>query len=162
MIGRPRRGIGYALALASLMGLCAPLGAQTRVSVLPLQGLRFGKLVPGVAAVISPRDAARAASFDLVGSGVVILRVSVPHSLESDGRSVLPLRFGPMDGRVVFPGLKQDLVFDPAEPVSFSIPPGAGGVKVYLGASVVPEREQVPGAYDAAIEVELVMAAVDS
>ena len=153
--GRARLWAALALALA---GPCPAL-AQGTVSVLPVQGLRFGVLASGIPAVVSPLDGSRRATIELVGSGHVSLAFELPAMLEGgSGRRALPLRFGPGDGRVTFPGSGQVLVFDPSQPVSFTIPPGSGGATVHLGGSVVPDPRQPPGAYDAGITVNVVVA----
>jgi hypothetical protein len=139
-----------------LAGPCPAL-AQGTVSVLPVQGLRFGVLASGIPAVVSPLDGSHRAAIELVGTGHVSVTFELPATLQS-GRGVLPLRFGPGDGRVTFPGSAQVLVFDPSQPVSFTIPPGSGGATVYLGGSVTPDPRQPPGAYDAGITVNVVVA----
>jgi hypothetical protein len=49
-------------------------------------------------------------------------------------------------------------VFDPNEPVSFTLPPGLGTATVLLGGSAQPAAQQAPGEYTAAITVFLVVA----
>lgn len=153
--GRARLWAALALVVA---GPCPAL-AQGTVSVLPVQGLRFGVLASGIPAVVSPLDGGRRATIELVGTGHVSLRFDLPSRLEGGkGRGVLPLRFRPGDGRVTFPGSAQVLVFDPSQPVSFTIPPGSGGATVYLGGAVDADPRQPPGAYDAGIAVTVVVA----
>jgi hypothetical protein len=156
-----RRGAGAWLlaTLAALLAGPCPALAQGTVSVLPVQGLRFGVLASGIPAVVSPLDGSRRATIELVGTGHVSLSFELPATLQGgSGRRALPLRFGPGDGRVTFPGSAQVLVFDPSQPVSFTIPPGSGGATVHLGGSVVPDPRQPPGAYDAGITVNVVVA----
>jgi len=155
-----RRGGGAWLlaALASLLAGPCPAPAQGTVSVLPVQGLRFGVLSSGIPTVISPLDAGRRAVVELVGSGQVSVTFELPAALRAgSGSRSLPLRFGPADGRVTFPHSGRVLVFDPSLPVSFAIPPGSGGATVYLGGSAEPGPRQAPGAYDAGITVTVVV-----
>ena len=155
-----RRGRAWPLAALALVlaGPCPAL-AQGTVSVLPVQGLRFGVLPSGMPTVISPLDASRRAVVELVGTGQVTVTFELPPTLtDAGGRGAMPLRFGPADGRVTFPGSGRVLVFDPSHPVSFSIPPGSGGATVYLGASAQPGARQPPGAYTAGITVSVVVA----
>ncbi|MFL5382398.1 MAG: hypothetical protein ACJ8GN_07815 [Longimicrobiaceae bacterium] len=156
-----RRGAG-AWLLATLAALFAgpcPASAQGTVSVLPVQGLRFGVLSSGIPTVISPLDGSRRAVIELVGSGQVSVTFELPPALvDGPGARPLPLRFGPADGRVTFPGSGRVLVFDPSQPVSFAIPPGSGGATVYLGGSAEPGPRQPPGAYTAGITVTVVVA----
>jgi hypothetical protein len=158
----PPHGARRAWLLAALLALLAapcPALAQGTVSVVPVQGLRFGMLATGMPTVISPLDAGRRATVELVGSGYVTLLFELPRGLRAgaDG-PLLPLRFGGADGRVTFPGSGQVLVFDPSAPVSFTLPPGSGGATVWLGGSAQPDAAQAPGAYEASITVHVVVA----
>jgi hypothetical protein len=132
---------------------------QAAVSVLPVQGLRFGTLATGIPTVVSPLDAGRRASIELLGAGQVTVTFELPPGLTAEGGGpLLPLRFGGTDGRVTFPRSGGMLVFDPASPVSFTIPPDAGGATVWLGASAEPGPRQAPGAYSGSITVNVVVA----
>ena len=154
-----RRGAGA--WVAALLLVASPAAAQGRgetVSALPLQGLRFGMLAGGAPVVVSPLDAGRRASLELVGSGHVRLTFELPAGLASRGGATLPLRFGPGDGRIVFARSSREIVFDPNEPVSFTLPPGLGTATVHLGGSAQPAAQQPPGEYTAAITVFVVVA----
>jgi hypothetical protein len=156
-----RRGPGAwltAALLALFAGPC-PAPAQGTVSVLPVQGLNFGTLSSGIPTVVSPLDGSRRASIELRGSGQVTVAFELPPALESQrGGPILPLRFGADDGRVTFPHAGGMLVFDPAAPVSFTIPPGSAGATVWLGGSAEPGPRQAPGSYSASITVNVVVA----
>lgn len=158
-----RRGPGAWLSaalLALLAGPC-PARAQGTVSVLPVQGLRFGTLSSGIPTTVSPLDGSHRASIELLGTGHVSVTFELPRGLTAGtarGGALLPLRFGAADGRVTFPGSGQSLVFDPAAPVSFTIPPGSAGATVWLGGSAEPGARQPPGTYSASITVNVVVA----
>lgn len=148
----------YAALLALLAGPCPAL-AQGTVSVLPVQGLRFGTLSSGIPTVVSPLDGSRRASIELVGGGHVTMHFELPAGLVAgSGGPLLPLRFGGTDGRVTFPRSATTLVFDPGQAVSFDIPPGSGGATVWLGGSAEPGPRQPPGTYSASITVNVVVA----
>jgi|SRR5215218_2105424 len=152
------RGAWLFALLALLAGPCRAL-AQGTVSVLPVQGLRFGTLSTGIPTVVSPLDGSRRASIELVGAGHVTVRFELPAGLRAGaGGPLLPLRFGGTDGRVTFPRSAATLVFDPAQAVSFDIPPGSGGATVWLGGSAEPGPRQAPGTYSASITVNVVVA----
>ncbi|HWK88618.1 MAG TPA: hypothetical protein VNP72_01435 [Longimicrobium sp.] len=124
-----------------------------------MHGLRFGMLNTGMPTVISPLDAGRRATVELVGSGHVTVLFELPQGLRAGASGpFLPLRFGATDGRVTFPGTGRVMVFDPAAPLSFNLPPGQGGATIWLGASAQPAAAQPPGAYEAAITVHVVVA----
>lgn len=159
-VRRPlRRGAGawLTVALLALSGPPVAAAAQAAVTALPVQGLRFGTLTPGAAAEVSPLDASRRATVELVGSGAVTLQVELPTALAAGG-GALPVRFRAGDGRITFPKSNRVLVFDPNAPVTFHIPPGVGGAYVHLGGEAAPTPRQAPGAYAAAIRVHVVVA----
>lgn len=156
---RPGPGAWRWIALLALFAAPRALAAQGTVAVLPVQGLRFGTLASGIPAVVSPLDAGRRAVLELRGSGHVTVTFELPPGLRAQGRdAVLPLRFGPADGRVTFPRSARTLVFDPAAPVSFTLPPGLGGATVWLGGSAEPGARQPPGSYTATLTVNVVVA----
>lgn len=154
-----RRGAGAWLAAALLLA-ASPGAAQGNgaVQAIPVQGLRFGLLSAGAATVVSPLDAGRRATLELAGSGHVTLTFELPAGLASRGGAVLPLRFAPGDGRIVFARSSREIVFDPNQPVSFNLPSGLGSATVYLGGAAQPAAGQPPGEYTAAITVFLVVA----
>lgn len=145
---------------AALLALPGPCFAQARgtVSALPVQGLRWGALSAGIPSPISPQDAARRASVELVGAGQVTLTFSLPAGLEAEGGAVLPLHFAPTDGRIVFPRSGRVIDFDPNLPVSFNIPPGIGAAQVFLGGTAAPGARQPPGSYGGTITVHVQVA----
>lgn len=151
---------GGAWLLAALLVLAGPCLAQSRgtVSALPVQGLRWGVLAAGIPSPVSPEDAARRASVELVGAGQVTLTFSLPAGLESPSGAVLPLHFSPTDGRIVFPRSSRIIEFDPSLPVSFTIPPGFGGAQVFLGGTAAPGAGQPPGSYAGTITVHVQVA----
>jgi hypothetical protein len=154
-----RRGAG-AWLIAALLLVASPGAAQGKGSVqaIPVQGLRFGLLSAGAPAVVSPLDATRRATLELAGSGHVTITFELPAGLASRGGATLPLRFGPGDGRIVFARSSREIVFDPSEPVSFTLPSGLGSSTVYLGGAAQPGASQPPGEYTATITVFLVVA----
>ena len=156
---RTRPGAWLASALLAVAASPCVARAQAAVSVLPVQGLRFGTLATGIPTVVSPLDGAHRASIELLGAGQVSVTFELPPGLTAGGGGpLLPLRFGGTDGRVTFPRSGSMLIFDPAAPVSFTIPPDAGGATVWLGGSAEPGPRQAPGAYSASITVNVVVA----
>ena len=153
-----RRGAG-AWLLAVLPLLAAPCRAQTgTVSAMPVQGLRFGLLGGGAPSVVSPLDAGRRATLELIGVGHVTITFELPAGLVARSGATLPLQFRPDDGRIAFPGAGQELVFDPAAPVSFVLQPAVGSASLFLGGAAHPSAQQAPGEYTATITVYVVVA----
>lgn len=157
----PFRRRGWAWLAAALLAMpVEPCFAQARstVSALPVQGLRFGVLAAGMPAVVSPADASRRAGVELVGQGHVTVTFELPPALRTPTGSALPLRFGPTDGRITFPGSSRVIEFDPNVPVSFTIPATAGAAQIFLGGTAEPGSRQPPGSYDGRITVHVVVA----
>lgn len=156
---RRRGGAWLAGALLALLAQpCLAQSSRGTVAALPVQGLRFGVLSAGAASVVSPADASRRAALDLVGAGHVTLTFQLPAALRTPGGATLPLRFGPTDGRIVFPRSSRVIEFDPAAPVQFTIPPGLGAAQVFLGGTAQPGARQPPGSYDGVITVHVMVA----
>lgn len=157
-----RRGIVGWLLAAALVAAAAvepcPAYAQSTVSVLPVQGLRFGALMAGTRTVVSPLDGQRRAALELVGSGHVTLVFELPAALTADGDVRLPLRFGTGDGRITFPRSNRVIEFDPRSPVSFNIPPDVGGATVHVGGTAEPATGQAPGSYSGTVSVQVLVA----
>lgn len=158
-VAAPFRRLAGAWLGAALL-LAAPCTAQSArsVSAIPVQGLRFGLLAGGAPAVVSPLDAGRRATLELVGAGHVTVSFELPAALSTRGGATLPLRFGAGDGRIVFAGSSREIVFDPNLPVSFTVPSGLGSAAVYLGGAAQPRAAQAPGEYSATITVFVVVA----
>lgn len=161
----PFRRLGRAgLAGALLAVLVEPCFAQARstVSALPVQGLRFGVLTAGTPVAVSPADASRRASVELVGTGHVTLTIQLPAALRTPGGAALPLRFGATDGRIEFPRGSRVIEFDPGVPLQFTIPPGMGAARIFLGGTAEPGARQPPGSYDGVITVQVMVANASS
>jgi hypothetical protein len=148
------------LAAALLAMLAEPCFAQARSTVLalPVQGLRFGVLAAGMPSVVDPADAARRAAVELVGAGSITLTFQLPPALTAPGGAALPLRFGPTDGRIVFPRSDRVIEFDPSVPLQFTIPAELGAAQIFLGGTAEPGARQPPGSYDGVITVQVTVA----
>lgn len=132
--------------------------AQMSAATLPVQGLRFGALVPGAPSVISPADGERRAVIELLGTGSVSVSVESPPVLVSAAGARLPLHLGPGHGRMELQGVAEGAAFDPSRPYTFRIPPGVSGAFLYFGASVLPSATQAPGRYSGVMTVTIVVA----
>jgi hypothetical protein len=138
----------------ALAGSPLPIYGQDVVTLIPVQGLRFGTIAPGLPSTISPLDGDRRAVWELVGSGRVNLLFHMPRALGSDGEASLALRFGPRDGLLTFPASSRVIEFDPGLPLSLDIPPGSGGATIFLGGTVEPGNIQAPRTYQGAVTVQ--------
>lgn len=140
--------------VACLLTGAVVLAAQAQIAILPVQPLRFGELAGELRTEISPSDSSSRLEVHVVGEGSVTLVFDLPSSLSLRDGIALPLRFGPGDGLVAFPGSSTMVAFDPTVPISFVVPAGSGGARIYLGGAVVAPRHQPPGDYSATITVQ--------
>lgn len=130
--------------------------SQASVSVFPVQGLRFGTLLPGVTTQVPAADAQRRAELRMVGGGRVTIAFDLPPALVSPGGAQLPLVFGPTDGEFTFGRRSSSIVFDPRAPLQLTIPPGQGSGSIFLGGTAAPAAGQPAGTYTGTIRVRVV------
>lgn len=71
--------------------------AQSTVTILPLQPLSFGLLLPGVQETVAVTDVARRAVVALSGSGPIDITLVLPASLDGPGGDRIPLQFSAGD-----------------------------------------------------------------
>lgn len=146
-----RRVLITALLLASWAPAAWAQTAQS-VTVIPVQPLSFGLLLPGVPEVVPATDVARRAVVALAGSGPVDVTLVLPTSLvTTDGQSI-PLQFGGADAGLL-PTIASPVV--PLNPfqvnrVQLSAERAA---HVVLGGSALPSRGVRPGHYTARVLV---------
>jgi hypothetical protein len=87
---------GWPLLLALLLASWPmPLAAQSpqSTSIVSLQDLSFGLLVPGIRNVVSVSDVSRRAVVALAGTGSVDVVLVLPSALETTAGDRIPLRF---------------------------------------------------------------------
>jgi len=144
------RTLGIALVLAALCA--AELPAQgRRLNVSGRRDLDFGTVIAGVPTTISRLDPA-AGQFRIRGArnAEVLFELTLPTALSGATGSV-PLAFGPADGgHGPIPSAMASLPFDPRAPLTVVLR-GNGTYYVWLGGTVQPLVQQVPGTYSAAI-----------
>ena len=100
MTSRTGWSLLFALLLASWP---SPTAAQAskNVSVVPVQNLSFGLLLPGYQNAVSVTDVARRAVVALAGDGPVEITVVLPSALETTSGERIPLRFSAGDAALV-------------------------------------------------------------
>jgi hypothetical protein len=136
---------------------CLLIGSGARaatVTIVPVQGLRFGFVGDGGRIVVTPHDSASRMEVQLLGTGRVTVVFELPQSLRL-AAATLPLEFGSRDGRVTFPRSNAVIEFDPTRPLSFDIPADSGGARIFLGGSTAAHWTQPPGDYSAPIVVQV-------
>lgn len=145
-------------ALPGLAAWCAlsfvPGGLSGQVTVVPVQNLTFGQVLPAVPEVVAPTDAARSATLEIRGARRFTLDLVLPTDLVSVAGDVLPLTFGATDATLSWIGFNRPpKAFDPATPQDVSLPRRAGGAVVNLGGTASPDPLQPPGDYTATVIV---------
>jgi hypothetical protein len=90
----------FALLLASWPIPVAAQSPQT-VSIIPVQSLSFGLLLPGLREAVSVSDVSRRAVVALAGSGPVDVALVLPTSMETATGDRIPLRFSASDAALL-------------------------------------------------------------
>ncbi|HST61661.1 MAG TPA: hypothetical protein VLK84_23350 [Longimicrobium sp.] len=144
---------GVLLALAGGVGgggAHAQAPAQA-VEAVPVQGLSFGRLLPGVPETVSTADAARRAEIILSGTGSFDVLLVLPDALVNADGARIPLRFGARDGAVMRNPSAPLLPFNPLEMGRVQIQESAGPARLLLGGTAVPAPSQAAGTYQATV-----------
>ncbi len=156
MVGR--LAVAALAASLTLPWSAAPLGAQARTPVAPVQPLlalalnelNFGNVFPGIPSTVPVFDPRNAGLFEVQGVPGTSVRVELvlPGALSSASGALLPLSFGPRDGFADFSRGRppRGLVFDPHAPVIGALGPN-GNLYLRLGGTALPVRGQAAGAY---------------
>jgi hypothetical protein len=93
------RGL-FALLLASWPTPATAQSKQT-VSIIPVQSLSFGLLMPGLREVVRVSDISRRAVVALAGNGPVDVALVLPSVMESPTGDRIPLRFSAGDAALI-------------------------------------------------------------
>lgn len=133
-------------------GAHAQASAQA-VEAVPVQGLSFGPLLPGVAETVRTSDAARRAEIILDGTGTFDVLMVLPDALVSAGGARIPLRFGARDGALMRNPSAPLLPFNPLEMGRVGIDGASGPARLLLGGTALPAPDQAAGTYQATVVV---------
>ena len=90
----------FALLLAS-WPMPATAQAKQSVSIVPVQSLSFGLLVPGLRGAVAVTDVSRRAVVALAGNGPVDVALVLPGALETTTGERIPLRFASTDAALL-------------------------------------------------------------
>jgi hypothetical protein len=147
------------LAAGCLVVLLNPgsASAQGPVAVIPIQGLRFGTLTPGLLSPVSVLDNQGRAGIEVTGRGQVSVSFGLPAGLRTKEGGLLPVFFGASDGRVLIAGNGTVHNFDPRSPYNFVLSGSQGQASVFLGGTASPAITQRPGTYEGEITVTVVI-----
>jgi hypothetical protein len=97
-----RTGLHALLALL-LASWPIPAHAQSKqaVSIIPVQSLSFGLLLPGLREAVSVTDVSRRAVVALAGDGPVDVALVLPSAMETPTGERIPLRFAANDAALL-------------------------------------------------------------
>jgi spore coat protein U-like protein len=132
--------------------ITASATVQTPLSVIELQDLAFGDVLPGVNKTVLPGDASagRLSISGEAGKEVSVDFGTLPTALASSG-STMPITFGSGSaGYGQFSGVV-DNTFDPASGTSQFLL--GGDLYLFLGGTVQPPASQAAGIYSADVTV---------
>ena len=148
-LARVVAGAVFALAL-----LAVPGAAQAgQANVTPVQGLRFGQLIPGVTSHVGPGDVGRRGELQLEGRGSYQIQLVLPTALVSSDGSTLPVSFGAADAVLKRGTAGDPLVFDPNTGTTVAFTGGIVDAQLFLGGTALPRPDQPAGAYTANVSV---------
>jgi hypothetical protein len=102
MTSRTGWSLLFALLLASWPTPAAAQAPQN-VSIVPVQNLSFGLLLPGLRNAVSIADVSRRAVVALAGNGPMDIAVVLPSALETANGDRIPLQFTAGDAALVSP-----------------------------------------------------------
>jgi len=95
---------GYRLLFALLLASWPTLGsaqAVQNVSIIPVQNLSFGLLLPGIPEAVRVTDVSRRAVVALAGDGPVDVTLVLPQALETPNGDRIALRFSTGDAALL-------------------------------------------------------------
>ena len=96
----------HALIALLLASWSAPAAAQSRptISLVPVQSLSFGLLLPGRSEVVPVSDVSRRAVVALAGTGPVDVALILPSAMETSSGERIPLHFSTSDAALLTTG----------------------------------------------------------
>ena len=142
-----------ALLLASWPMPATAQSAQA-VSVVPVQSLSFGLLVPGRREVVSVNDAGRRAVVALAGSGAMDVTLVLPTALETPAGDRIPLQFSTGDAVLLTTAGSTLATLDPLEINRVQLQNDRTVLLVLGGTAVTPAMTR-PGHYTARVALLL-------
>ena len=146
-----RRSRGLVLAALLITFRVSAARAQAPgVSVISLQPLSFGVLIPGVPEHVEVTDVTRRAMLVLSGSGSVDITFVLPGALTTRSGDEIPIRFGNADAAILAsPGGP----VTPLNALQINKVQVTSDHPVYIvvGGSVTASTIQRPGSYNAAV-----------
>lgn len=149
MTTRTGRHALLALILASWPSLVAAQPKRT-VSIVPVQSLSFGLLLPGLQEAVAVTDVSRRAVVALDGTGPVDVSLVLPSALETPTGDRIPLSFSTRDAALITTSGTSLSQLDPRQVNRVHLGK-AGAVLFILGGTAVTSATTRPGHYTARV-----------
>lgn len=144
------------LALAALL-ITLPLSAahtqaSSGVSMVSIQPLSFGQLIPGVPERIAVTDVARRAMIALTGSGTVDVTLLLPAALTTATGAEIPIQFGTLDAALLASPGAAPAALNVRQVNRVQVTPDHP-VYIVVGGTAVASIIQRPGDYSAIVSL---------
>ena len=144
----------HALVMAALL-IAFPVPAARAqsaggVSIVSLQPLSFGVLIPGVPEHVDVADVSRRAMLVITGSGTVDLTLVLPRVLTTRAGDEIPITFGTADAALLASPGGTVTLLNALQVNRVQITPDRP-VYIVIGGSVTATTIQRPGSYSAAV-----------
>ena len=151
----PRRGLRALLALLlASWPATVPAQATPSLSIVPVQDLAFGLLLPGRREAITTNDVSRRAVVALAGSGAVDVALVLPAALETHAGDRIPLHFSAGDAALLTTGGTTLSTLDPLQVNRVQL--GSDRTVLFvLGGPAVTSPTTRPGRYTARVTLLL-------
>ena len=147
----PRAGLAALVALL-LASWSAPAAAQSRptISLVAVQSLSFGLLLPGRSEVVPVSDVSRRAVVALAGTGAVDVTLVLPSAMETSTGEKIALRFSTSDAALLTTGGSSLAQLDPLQVNRVQLG-NDRTVLFVLGGTAVTSATTRPGHYTARV-----------
>ncbi len=146
------RNLALSALLVTLPLSAAHAQATSGVSIVPLQQLSFGQLIPGVPERIAVTDVARRAMIALTGSGTVDVTLLLPAALSTATGAEIPIQFGSLDVALLASPGAAPAVLNLRQVNRVQVTPDHP-VYIVVGGTAVASTIQRPGSYSAIVSL---------
>lgn len=140
-------------AFAVLAGAGPATGQGAQANVVPVQGLQFGQLFPGISMRIAPSDVGRRGEVQVEGRGKYQIQFILPTALTTPDGATLPVTFGSADGVLIRGTAGAPESFDPNIGANVSFGGGVQDAQIFLGGTASPAQTQQSGVYTANVTI---------
>ncbi|MEP6990900.1 MAG: hypothetical protein ABJA80_08235 [bacterium] len=149
---RRRRALILAILLIAIPVPAARAQTGAGISIISLQSLSFGLLIPGVPEHIDVTDVSRRAMLVLTGSGPVDITLVLPRALTSQAGDEIPIRFANSDAALLASPAGPATVLNALQVNRVQVAPDRPAY-IVIGGSVTAAAIQRPGSYNAAVAI---------